>query len=117
MRSNSHALNYIRLSVIWKVAISRPEREVEWVVWDVDLIVRILQGATAASLDLVRALAAEGGTAVQSGPLLADSDYLLELGWSSRTTERCPGGIGAAHTMPSLNPAAPMSSARLNLPL
>jgi hypothetical protein len=38
-------------------------REVEWVVWDVDLIVRILQGATSASLDLVRALAAEGGTA------------------------------------------------------
>lgn len=38
-------------------------REVEWVVWDVDLIVRILQGATAASLDLVRALATEGGAA------------------------------------------------------
>lgn len=38
-------------------------REVEWVVWDVDLIVRILQGASAAALDLVRALAAEGGAA------------------------------------------------------
>lgn len=38
-------------------------REVEWVVWDVDLIVGILQGATSASLGLVRALAAEGGTA------------------------------------------------------
>ncbi|MFI7665749.1 hypothetical protein [Nocardia sp. NPDC049526] len=38
-------------------------REVEWAIWDVDLLVRVFQGATATSLALVRALISEGGSA------------------------------------------------------
>ncbi|MGV9336654.1 hypothetical protein [Nocardia sp. NPDC003726] len=38
-------------------------REVEWAIWDVDLLVRIFQRATTTSLALVRALISEGGTA------------------------------------------------------